>query len=93
MFKVQFSGNGSIDRWQDYRHYYMNPTFVEQVRHSPLYEDKNLGLNAKVTHTLNAKMYYDLSLSYFNTERLVGDGIVFDDYRAYRREIDKPDLR
>ena len=84
-FKLQLNGNGSIDRWQDYRHYYMNLSFPEQVKHSPLYEDKNYGFNAKITHTLDANTFYDFSASYFNTERLVGDGVIFDDYEAYYR--------
>ena len=90
-FKLGLSGNGSIDRWQEYRHYYLNPVFMDQVKHSPVYEDKNLGLNAKITHTLNAETYYNLSVSYFNTQRLRGDGVLFDDYDAYERSFANPE--
>ncbi len=79
-FKLQLSGNGSVDNWRDYRHEWaLNPD------HAPRYEDKNLAFNAKVTHTLNANTFYNLSASYFNTKRLRGDGVVFDDYEAYER--------
>ncbi|MBD3403463.1 TonB-dependent receptor [candidate division GN15 bacterium] len=90
-FKLQLSGNGSTDKWQEYRHYYLNPSFPQQIRHVPLYEDKNLGLNAKITHTLTSETFYNLSVSYFNTERKRGDGVIFDDYEAYERSITNPE--
>ncbi len=90
-FKLQINGNGSIDKWQEYRHYYLNPQFPQQVMHCPVYEDKNLGLNAKITHTLNAETFYNLSASYFVTERLRGDGVVFDDLAAYNRGFANPE--
>jgi len=79
-FKLALSGNGSIDIWQRYIHNYMNPSFPEQVKHSPWYDDRNLGLNAKITHTLSAKTFYNLSVSYFKVTRLYGDGVLQDDF-------------
>ena len=84
-FKLQFSGNGSVDKWQEYRHYFLNPAIIEQIRHAPLYEDINYGVNAKITHTLSAETFYNMSVSYFNTERFRGDGVLFDDLEAYNR--------
>jgi outer membrane receptor protein involved in Fe transport len=89
--KLQLSGNGSYDKWQRYVHTYLNPEFPEQIMHSPRYEDKNLGLNAKLTHTLNAETFYNFSVSYFNTERLQGDGVLFDDYDSYNRSFANPE--
>jgi len=89
--KLALNGNYSHDRWQEYRHYYLNPTQIDQVEHTPLYEDENLGLNAKITHTLNAETFYNLSASYFRTERMRGDGVIFDDYEAYRRATGNPE--
>jgi len=89
--KLGLSGNGSIDYWQEYRHYYFNPFYPEQVGHSPRYRDKNLGLNAKVTHTLDAETFYNLSASYFSTERLRSDGVVWDDYLALDRPFSNPE--
>jgi outer membrane receptor protein involved in Fe transport len=89
--KLIMNGNGSIDNWQEYRHYYLNPTYPTQVNHCPRYKDKNLGLNATMTHTLNPKTFYDMSVSYFLTERIRGDGVLFDDYAAYKRELANPE--
>ncbi len=86
--KLTVNGNGSIDKWQEYRHYYLNPSFPSQVAHSPKYDDRNQGLNAKITHTLTPETIYNLSVSYFRTERYRGDGVLFDDYSAYYRTID-----
>ncbi|MDH4158057.1 MAG: TonB-dependent receptor [candidate division Zixibacteria bacterium] len=89
-FKFALSGNGSYDSWQEYRHYYMNPRYTNQVQHSPRYVDKNLGLNAKITHTLDPETFYNLSVSYFQTERIRGDGVLFDDYPGHVRELVNP---
>lgn len=78
--KFTLSGNGSVDNWQQYRQEWaLNPT------HAPRYKDKNLGINAKITHSLSAKTYYNLSMTYFQTDRIRGDGEIFDDYGAYER--------
>ena len=90
-FKLALSGNGSIDRWQRYIHGYMNPDFEEQVRHSPVLEDENLGLNAKITHTLNSSTFYNFSASYFKTSRFRGDGVLGEDYSAYVRAFANPE--
>lgn len=86
--KLTLNGNGSIDKWQEYRHNYNNPDFSEQVTHSPKYDDRNQGLNAKITHTLSPETFYNLSASYFRTERHRMDGVFFDDYSAYYQTID-----
>ncbi|MFH2037526.1 MAG: TonB-dependent receptor, partial [Candidatus Zixiibacteriota bacterium] len=82
--KLAMNGNYSFDRWQQYYH-----GWVYNYNHCPITEDKNYGINANVTHTLNPKTYYNLSVSYFMTERVRGDGVIFDDLAAYYRpEID-----
>jgi len=84
--KFQLSGNGSQDFWREYRQEWaLNPA------HAPRYEDKNLGLNAKITHTLAANSFFNLSGTYFMTERIRGDGVIFDDYEAYERHYYWPD--
>ncbi|MDH3890060.1 MAG: TonB-dependent receptor [candidate division Zixibacteria bacterium] len=79
--KLQFSGTGSQDFWREYRQ-----QWALNTEHMPRFEDKNIGLNAKIVHTLNANTFFNLSGSYFMTERLRGDGVVFDDYEAYERQ-------
>lgn len=88
--KLALSGNGSLDKWQEYRHYYMNPRHTDEIKHLPRYEDKNLGLNAKITQTINPKTFYNLSASYFLTERTRGDGVLFDNLEAYPRPVANP---
>lgn len=85
--KFTVNGNGSIDRWSEYWHFYNNPAFPGQIDHARRYRDENIGLNAKVTHTLDAKTFYNLSASFFSTERIRGDGDLFDDIEAYQRFI------
>ncbi len=81
--KLQASGTGSQTWWREYRQEWaLNPA------HMPRFEDKNIGLNAKLTHTLNADAFFNLSSSYFMTERLRGDGVIFDNYEAYERKYD-----
>jgi outer membrane receptor protein involved in Fe transport len=84
--KLTLSGNGSQDFWQLYQHFYNNPDQPGQIEHTPRYEDKNWGVNAKITHTLNADNFYNLSFSYFWTERFRGDGILLRDDGANRLE-------
>ena len=86
-FKVSLTGNGSVDYWQQYRHTYMNPRYLDQIEHSPRYTDKNYGVNAKITHTLSSNTFYNLSGSYFLTSRVAGDGVLFDNLSEYQRFI------
>ncbi len=86
-FKLELSGAGSTDDWSEYRHDYLF-----DIEHTPFYNDKNLGLNAKVTHTLNAKTFYNLSMSYNMTYRFRGDGVYRDDLWSYGRPNGNPRL-
>ncbi len=88
--KLALSGNGSLDKWSEYRHYYMSPRATYELKHMPRYKDSNLGLNAKVTHTLSPRTFYNLSASYFSTERTRGDGVIFDNLPAYVRTLANP---
>jgi len=83
--QLALSGNGSKDEWSEYLH-----SYLFNSEHTPYYDDKNLGLNAKITHTLNAKTFYTFSGSYFKTERFRGDGKYRKDIWAYGRPITNP---
>ena len=86
-FRFSLSGNGSIDNWREYRQeWILNPD------HGPRYKDENMGINGKITHTLDANTFYNLSASYFITTRLRGDNEVFDDYAGYRRGFVNPEF-
>lgn len=70
----------SDDDWQEYRNAYRF-----DLAHSPRYEDRNRSLTGSLSHTLNAKTFYNLGVSFFSTERKRGDGLFFDDLTAYNR--------
>ncbi|PWB68174.1 hypothetical protein C3F09_12195 [candidate division GN15 bacterium] len=78
--KLALSGTGSDIKWSEYNHNYLF-----DIQHTPWYHDQNIGLNAKLTHTLSAKTYYNLSASYFKTYRLRGDGRWRDNIWGYAR--------
>ena len=84
--KLTANGNWSKDNWQEYRHNYLLNS-----EHSPRYLDKNFGANLKFTHMMDANTYYNLSASYFVTERFRGDGVMFDDLAAYNRGFADPE--
>ncbi|HEX2897017.1 MAG TPA: TonB-dependent receptor [candidate division Zixibacteria bacterium] len=83
--QLAFSGNASKEEWSEYTH-----SYLFNAEHMPYYEDKNIGLNAKLTHTLNSHSFYTLSGSYFNTDRFRGDGVHRKDIWAYGRPAGNP---
>ncbi len=84
--KLALTGNASIDWWQEYRH-----AWLFNYEHNPRYRDKNWGLNGKVTHTFGENAYYNLSASYFYTERYAGDGVNFMSLNNYERAYTNPE--
>jgi outer membrane receptor protein involved in Fe transport len=90
-FKFGLSANGSIDKWRRYIHSFMNPQFPEQIKHSPYYDDRNFGINGKITHTLSQNTFYNLSATYFKTTRKRYDGVLGDDLDAYVRGFANPE--
>ncbi len=89
--KIGVSANGSHDEWQRYIHSYLNPQFLDQVKHSPFYRDRNLGVNLKLTHTLSSNTFYNLSATYFQTTRMRLDGVLRYDLNAYVRDEANPE--
>lgn len=83
--KLLISTTGSRDKWGEYQHNYL---FNQE--HMRWYDDENYAVNAKVTHTLNKNLFYNLSASYFRTERFRGDGLHRGDLAAYYRPEGNP---
>ncbi len=83
--KFQLSANGSKDEWNQYLH-----SYLFNGEHAPFYEDKNLGINVRLTHTLSQKTFYNLSVSSFTVERFRGDGLYKEDIYAYGRPNGNP---
>ncbi len=79
--KLQLTGNGSRDEWRSYQHQY----FFNQA-HIPYFDDKTLGINAKLTHSPSAKTYYHVSVSLNNIERFRGDGVFRKDLNRYANQ-------
>jgi outer membrane receptor protein involved in Fe transport len=69
---------GSSDDWREFL-----MTYLYNGEHMPRYQDKNRSAFVQMTHTLTPKTFYQASLNYFLTERKRGDGVFFDDVRAY----------
>ncbi len=76
--KLQLTGNGSIEKWKEYRH-----SMLFNSSHVARYIDENIGLNARLTHTVSPKTFFTLSAGYFRTERERGDNVFFDDLTQY----------
>jgi len=68
----------SSDDWSEYRNSYRF-----DLAHTPRYEDKNQSYLGQFHQKLNAKSFYTIGASYFNTERKRGDGLYFDNLPAY----------
>ena len=84
--KLEMTGNASIDWWQQYRHAYLY-----NYEHAPRFRDKNWGFNTKLTHNFGENAYYNLSASYFYTERFSGDGVIFMSLNRYQRPFANPE--
>ncbi len=89
--RLTLTGDGSVDNWQQYLHYYNNPDYPDQIRHTLRYEDKSLGFSGVFAHDLTSTAGYTLRASHVTVERFSGDGEVFDDIDAYQREQYNPD--
>ena len=77
----------SSDDWSEYRNSYRF-----DLAHTPRYEDKNQSYSAAFHQKLNAKSFYDIGGSFFQTERKRGDGVYFDNLPGYSA-VANPQLR
>ena len=85
--KLKFGALNSSDDWREYRNSYRF-----DLAHAPRYEDKNASYTGQFNQTLNTSTYYNLAVTWFQTERKRGDGLFFDDLPAYASTPDV-DLR
>lgn len=72
----------------DWRQYLNSYRF--DLAHSPRYEDKNWSTSATWNHSLSERTYYEVKANYFSTERERGDGVYFDNLKAYSRPAGNP---
>lgn len=85
---MTFTADGSTDEWQEYLHYFNNPSQPGEIAHTPWNKDETYGLNALLEHKFSEKTNINLSVGYFKSEQLRGDGILRDNYEAYNRGRD-----
>lgn len=78
--QLQLTANRSRDEWSRFQ---LSRLF--QPEHMVYYNDYNLGTSFKWTHTLDATTFYNLSGTYYVTERFRGDGVLRTDLWAYGR--------
>jgi outer membrane receptor protein involved in Fe transport len=78
--KVRAGGLGSQDDWQQYL-----GTYLFNLDHAPRYEDRNQSYFGTFNHVVSSKTFYDVGVSFFETERKRGDGVHFDDLGGYYR--------
>jgi outer membrane receptor protein involved in Fe transport len=69
---------GSRDDWREF-----TQTYLFNQAHMPRYRDTNRSVFLSLNQTLSAKSFYGVSLNYFLTERMRGDGVYFDNVEGY----------
>ena len=69
---------GSQDDWREF-----TQAYLYNQAHMPRYLDKNISAFATLNQTLNKNSFYGISLNYFQTERMRGDGVYFDNLEGY----------
>ncbi len=77
---LKVGGLYSKDNWSQYLH-----TYYFDIEHTPHYLDDNKSGYVRLTHTLSPSTFYTLAGSYFQTSRIRGDGVWFDNVDAYAR--------
>ena len=75
---LKFGALSSTDDWSEYRNSYRF-----DLAHTPHYQDTNNSYTGSFNHTLNARTFYGLGVTFFETERKRGDGLYFDRLPEY----------
>ena len=78
--KISIKGGtlGSQDDWREF-----TQAYLFNAAHMPRYRDKNMSVFGSLNQTLSAKSFYGISVNYFLTERMRGDGVFFDNLEGY----------
>ncbi len=78
--------DGSNSQWSEYLH-----SYLFNIEHTPYHDDDNLLIGGKLQYKLEPeKTNLSLSVSYFKSERFVGDGVYRQDLWAYGRPAGNP---
>jgi outer membrane receptor protein involved in Fe transport len=82
---LKFGTLGSFDDWREF-----TQTYLYNAQHMPRYQDTNRSAFGQINYTLSPKSFVSGSVNYFMTERKRGDGVFFDDVRAYSQPNGNP---
>ena len=82
---VRVGGTYNKDDWRQFL-----SSYRFNLPHSPRYRDENWSAFGSWNHTLSNRSFYEVRANMFSTERLRGDGVYFDDLRAYARPDGNP---
>jgi outer membrane receptor protein involved in Fe transport len=82
---VKIGTSGSHDDWQEFLQ-----TYLYNSAHMPRYQDRNKSVTGQLNYTFNPTMFATFATSWFQTERKRGDGVFFDDVRAYSQPGGNP---
>jgi outer membrane receptor protein involved in Fe transport len=77
-FNVKFGTTGSMDDWREFLQ-----TYLFNSAHMPRYEDRNRSVFGQINYTFTPSTFATFATNWFQTERKRGDGVFFDDVRAY----------
>ena len=75
---LKIGGTFNEEKWQQFLN-----TYRFDLAHAPRYEDKNYSVYSTWNHSLSDRSYYELKGNFFSTERMRGDGVHFDNLKAY----------
>jgi outer membrane receptor protein involved in Fe transport len=82
---LKIGGTWNQEEWQQYL-----TSYRFNLNHAPRYEDLNYSLYSTWNHSISNRAYYEVRANYFATERTRGDGVHFDDLKAYSRPSGNP---
>jgi outer membrane receptor protein involved in Fe transport len=75
---LKLGGTYNEDRWRQFQN-----TYRFDLDHAPRFQDKNYSAYGTWNHSLNTRSYYEVKANFFNTDRIRGDGVFFDDLKKY----------
>jgi outer membrane receptor protein involved in Fe transport len=84
-FNLKFGTTGSSDDWQEFLQ-----TYLFNSAHMPRYQDRNKSIFGQLNYTFTPSTFATFATSFFQTERKRGDGVFFDDVRAYSLPAGNP---
>ncbi|HYQ89490.1 MAG TPA: TonB-dependent receptor, partial [Candidatus Binatia bacterium] len=83
---LKLGGTYNEDRWRQFQN-----TYRFDLDHAPRFQDKNYSAYGTWNHSLNTRSYYEVKGNFFNTDRIRGDGVFFDDLKKYAFPVGSAD--